>query len=170
MLQSLPTFMEGIAGKSARDDAKLGVELAGHIISLEASLGLDWRAQQSLLLAMPALAQVPIPLRRLLKVPVVRSYLCDPRFGSRGTKKWQQEDQTSCFLTLVCCSFSSQVAWTCLPPTLMSSLAPTSVHTRHLCRCSAATHATMCCCPWRCAGSQLGRQCCARQQRTPLWR
>lgn len=59
MLLGLAAFMEGIAGKSARDDVKLGAELIGHIVSLEASLGLDWRAQQSLLLAIPALTQVP---------------------------------------------------------------------------------------------------------------
>lgn len=58
MLQNLAPFMEGIAGKSARDDVKLGAELAGHVNTLEASLGLDWRLQQRLLLAMPALSQV----------------------------------------------------------------------------------------------------------------
>ena len=61
LLHNLAAFMEGIAGKSARDDAKLGAELAGHMVSLEASLGLDWRAQQSLLLTMPALSQVAHP-------------------------------------------------------------------------------------------------------------
>ena len=35
MLQNLAAFVEGIAGKSARDD----VELAAHVTSLDASLG-----------------------------------------------------------------------------------------------------------------------------------
>jgi hypothetical protein len=58
MLGNLAAFVEGIAGKSARDDAKLGAELAAQVTSLEASLGLDWRSQHSLLLAIPPLAQV----------------------------------------------------------------------------------------------------------------
>ena len=86
MLRSLPTFMDGVAGKSARDDAKLGAELAGHIVSLEASLGLDWRAQQSLLLAMPALSQVPHPTKRLLTFPIVGDASVQP-------KVWQQTYQ-----------------------------------------------------------------------------
>ena len=57
-LGNLAAFVEGIAGKSARDDAKLGAELAAHVASLEASLGLDWRSQHSLLLTIPPLAQV----------------------------------------------------------------------------------------------------------------
>ena len=58
MLGNLAAFVEGIAGKSARDDVKLGAELAAQVASLEASLGLDWRSQQSLLLAISPLAQV----------------------------------------------------------------------------------------------------------------
>jgi len=38
-LPNLAVSMEGIAGKSARDDAKLGAELAGHVTSLEEYLG-----------------------------------------------------------------------------------------------------------------------------------
>jgi hypothetical protein len=58
MLSNMAAFVEGIAGKSARDDAKLGAELAAQLESLEATLGLDWRSQQGLLLAIPPLAQV----------------------------------------------------------------------------------------------------------------
>ena len=58
MLGNLAAFVEGIAGKSAKDDAKLGAELAAQVASLEASLGFDWRSQHSLLLAIPPLAQV----------------------------------------------------------------------------------------------------------------
>ena len=80
MLRSLAAFMAGIAGMSARDDAKLGAELASHIVSLEASLGLDWRAHQGLLLAVPALTQVALSHYHLLRDPncehVPRCFCC----------------------------------------------------------------------------------------------
>ena len=41
MLRSLAPFLDGIAGKSARDDAKLGAELAGQLVSMKATIGMD---------------------------------------------------------------------------------------------------------------------------------
>ncbi len=38
-LRNLAVSIEGIAGKSAKDDAKLGAKLAGHVTSLEEYLG-----------------------------------------------------------------------------------------------------------------------------------
>lgn len=65
LLRGLAVFVEGIAGKSAREDAKLGADLAGHVVTVEASLGLDWRLQQSLLLALPPLSQVSLYIPRV---------------------------------------------------------------------------------------------------------
>ena len=60
LLRHLSLILDGFAGKSAREDAKLGDDLAAHVARLEASLGLDWRLQHSLLMAIPAMAQVKI--------------------------------------------------------------------------------------------------------------
>ena len=60
LLRHLSVTLDGFAGKIAREDAKLGDDLAAHVAKLEMSLGLEWRLQQSLLRAVPAMAQVEI--------------------------------------------------------------------------------------------------------------
>lgn len=58
LLRHLSVILDGFAGKHAREDAKLGDDLAAHVAKLEVSLGLEWRLQHSLLMAIPAMAQV----------------------------------------------------------------------------------------------------------------
>ena len=58
LLRHLSVILGGFAGKNAREDAKLGDDLAANVAKLEMSLGLDWRLQHSLLMAVPAMAQV----------------------------------------------------------------------------------------------------------------
>ena len=60
LLRHLWLFLDGFAGRTAREDSKLGDDLAAHVSKLEASLGLEWRLQQSLLMAIPAMAQVEV--------------------------------------------------------------------------------------------------------------
>ena len=58
LLRHLSVILGGFAGKNAREDAKLGDDLTANVAKLEMSLGLDWRLQHSLLMAIPAMAQV----------------------------------------------------------------------------------------------------------------
>ena len=58
LLRHLSVILGCFAGKNAREDAKLGDDLAANVAKLEMSLGLDWRLQHSLLMAIPAMAQV----------------------------------------------------------------------------------------------------------------
>ena len=60
LLRHLSLILDGFAGKHAREDVKLGDDLAAHVAKLEMSLGLEWRLQHSLLMAIPAMTQVDL--------------------------------------------------------------------------------------------------------------
>ena len=78
LLRHLSVSLDGFAGKHAREDAKLGDDLAAHVAKLEMSLGLEWRLQHSLLMAIPTMAQVDILTltcdARILHICVIWQY------------------------------------------------------------------------------------------------
>ena len=155
LLHNLAAFMEGIAGRSARDDAKLSAELAGHVASLEASLGLDWRAQQSLLLAIPALSQVAHPPNSHPNKAHMSTLVVNwPAACLVATSQTPTRTRHRDVCSDVCFRPSSAL----VHGEILRSAA-------RVCRCSAVTRAMMCCCPWRCASSWRGRPCCERPQR-----
>ncbi|KAK9909175.1 hypothetical protein WJX75_008292 [Coccomyxa subellipsoidea] len=57
-VRQLPGTLELFAVPGGPDDARAGAELAQALVSLDASLGLDWRSQEAMLLSFPALAQI----------------------------------------------------------------------------------------------------------------
>ena len=57
-VRQLPGTLELFAVPGCADDARAGAELAQALASLDASLGLDWRSQEAMLLSFPALTQV----------------------------------------------------------------------------------------------------------------
>ncbi len=61
-MRQLPGTLELFAAPGGADDARAGAELAQALVSLDASLGLDWRSQEAMLLSFPALAQVKPPI------------------------------------------------------------------------------------------------------------
>lgn len=60
MVRQLPGTLElfGSPPGGGDDYGRAGAELAAALAALDGCLGLDWRSQENLLLAFPALAQV----------------------------------------------------------------------------------------------------------------
>ncbi|CAL8461878.1 g1409 [Coccomyxa elongata] len=58
VVAQLPGTLKLFAALEAGGDVRAGSELANALVALDASLGLDWRSQQSMLLSFPALSQI----------------------------------------------------------------------------------------------------------------
>lgn len=66
VVRQLPeTLKLFIMPNGAAVDARAGSDLAQALVNLHSGLGLDWRCQENLMLALPALAQVAMPESQL---------------------------------------------------------------------------------------------------------
>lgn len=70
VVAKLPGTLKLFTALEAGGDVRAGSELAHALVTLDASFGLDWRSQQSMLLSFPALSQVS-----LTASPALRTFL-----------------------------------------------------------------------------------------------